>query len=153
MTKTSFCLFVAQLGILGKAPIAPGTVATIVAGIPSAGLLGLVGLPTALLLVALLFIVGCYAADAAETELQKTDPSEVVIDELIGFLITIVGFPFTPLTLALGIAGFRLLDIWKPWPVSALDARLKGGVGIVVDDVAAGVLARLLVWAGLEIWG
>jgi phosphatidylglycerophosphatase A len=152
MIKASVCLFVAQLGVLGKAPLAPGTVATIVAGIPSAWLLSLVGLPIALLLVTLLFFVGCYVADAAETELQKTDPREVVIDELIGFLITIMGFPFTPLTLALGIAAFRLLDIWKPWPVSVLDARLRGGVGIVVDDVASGVLAHVLVWAGLTIW-
>jgi phosphatidylglycerophosphatase A len=153
MTNTSLSLFIAQLGGLGKAPFAPGTAATIVAGIPSAFLLSLVGQSWALLLLVLLFIAGCYVADVAETELQKTDPGEVVVDELFGFLITMFGFPFTPQTLVLGIVSFRLLDIWKPWPIRILDAKLKGGFGIIMDDVAAGVIAHALVWAGLRIWG
>jgi len=153
MTNTSFSLIIAQLGGLGKVPFAPGTVATIVAGIPSAFLLGLVGESWALLLLVLLFITSCYVADVAETELQRTDPREVVIDELVGFLIAMFGFPITPHSLMLGIVGFRLFDIWKPWPIYILDTKLKGGVGIVMDDVAAGVLAHALVWTGLKIWG
>jgi phosphatidylglycerophosphatase A len=152
MTNTSFSLFIAQVGGLGKVPFAPGTVASIVAGIPSAILLSLVGEWWALLLLVLLFIAGCYVAGAAETELQKTDPGEVVIDELVGFLITMLGFPITPHTLVLGIVGFRLFDIWKPWPINILDRKLKGGVGIMMDDVAAGVLAHVLVWIGLKVW-
>jgi phosphatidylglycerophosphatase A len=151
MTNTSFFLFIAQLGGLGKAPFAPGTVATIVAGIPSAILLSLVGESWALLLLVLLFIAGCYVAGAAETELQKTDPGEVVIDELVGFLITMFGFPISLQTLVLGVVSFRLLDIWKPWPVNAFEAKLKGGVGILMDDVAAGVIAHAVVWTGLRI--
>jgi phosphatidylglycerophosphatase A len=61
------------------------------------------------------------------------------------------GFPFTPHALVLGIVSFRLLDIWKPWPIHILDTKLKGGVGIIMDDVAAGVLAHALVWAALRI--
>jgi phosphatidylglycerophosphatase A len=152
MTNTSFSLFIAQLGGLGKAPFAPGTVATIVAGIPSAILLSLVGESWALLLLVLLFIAGCYVADAAETELKKTDPGEVVIDELVGFLITMFGFPISLETLVLGVVSFRLFDIWKPWPINILDTKLKGGVGVIMDDVAAGVLAHALVWTGLRIW-
>jgi phosphatidylglycerophosphatase A len=152
MTNISRALFIAQLGGLGKAPFAPGTMATIVAGIPSAFLLSLAGNSWALLLLGILFIASCYVAGVAETELQKTDPGEVVIDELIGFLITMFGLPFTLQSLVLGVVSFRLLDIWKPWPIRTLDAKLKGGVGIVMDDVIAGFLAHALVWTGLKIW-
>jgi phosphatidylglycerophosphatase A len=144
---------VAQLGGLGKAPVAPGTVATIVAGIPAVYLLRAVGEPLAFLLLLLLIVVGCYCAEAAETELEKTDPGEVVIDELIGFLITMFGFPLTPATMVLGVVSFRLFDIWKPWPVRMFQDKLKGGIAIVMDDVAAGILAHALVWAGLKMWG
>jgi phosphatidylglycerophosphatase A len=153
MTNTSFSLYIAQLGGLGKAPFAPGTVATIIAGIPSVYLLSLAGEPWAMLLLLILFAASCYFADVAERELQRVDPGEVVIDELVGFLITMFGFPFRPAALLLGIASFRLLDIWKPWPVDMLQERLKGGVGIVMDDVAAGILAHALVWVGLKVWG
>ena len=68
-----------------------------------------------------------------------------MIDELAGFLVTMIGLPFTVESLVLGIAAFRLFDIWKPWPVSVLDERIKGGIGIVLDDVGAGVLAHVLV--------
>jgi phosphatidylglycerophosphatase A len=152
MTNTSVCLFIAQLGGLGKAHFAPGTVATIVAGIPSALLLSLVNKSWALLLLLLLFIGGCIVAHVAEHALQKADPGEVVIDELIGFLITMFGLPVSFASLMLGIVSFRLLDIWKPWPIRFLDTKLKGGLGIMMDDVAAGLLAHAFVWAGLRIW-
>lgn len=146
----SLCLQVALLGGLGKVPRAPGTVATVVAGIPAVCFLRALAEPLAFLLVVLLFLLGCYCAEAAETQMGRTDPGEVVIDELIGFLITMFGFPLTFESLLLGIASFRLMDIWKPWPVGLLEERLKGGVAIVMDDVAAGILAHGLVWAGLK---
>ena len=152
MANTSVSSFIAQLGGLGKAPFAPGTVATIVAGIPSACLVSLASEPWALLLLGMLVLAGCYTAAVAERELQRTDPREVVIDELIGFLITVFGFPITPLTMILGMVSFRLLDIWKPWPVNWFQDKLKGGVAIVMDDVAAGIIAHVLVWIGLKIW-
>jgi len=152
MTNTSVSSFIAQLGGLGKTPFAPGTVATIVAGIPSACLLSLASKPWALLLLGMLVLAGCYTASVVERELQRTDPKEVVIDELVGFLITVFGFPITPLTLILGIVSFRLLDIWKPWPINRFEDKLKGGVAIVMDDVAAGIIAHALVWIGLKIW-
>jgi len=149
----SICLAVAQLGGLGKAPFAPGTVATVVAGIPSVYFLRMVGDPQAFLLVVLLVAVSCYCAEAAEKEIGKTDPSEVVVDELVGFLITMLGFSITLESLVLGIVSFRLMDIWKPWPVCLLQEKLKGGIAIVMDDVAAGILAHATVWAALKVWG
>jgi phosphatidylglycerophosphatase A len=147
------CLAVAQLGGLGKAPFAPGTVATVVAGIPFVCFLRMVGEPQAFLLVVLLVAVACYCAEAAEKEMGKTDPGEVVVDELVGFLITMLGFSITLESLVLGIVSFRLMDIWKPWPVCILQERLKGGLAIVMDDVAAGILAHAMVWGGLKVWG
>jgi phosphatidylglycerophosphatase A len=153
MVSTSLSLFMAQIGGLGKAPFAPGTVATVVAGIPSVYLFSLAGEPWSLLLLVFLFISSCYVAGAAETELQRNDPAEVVIDEVVGFVITMFGFPLTLQTLVLGLVSFRLLDIWKPWPVSLFQEKLRGGVAIVMDDVAAGILAHAIVWVGLRIWG
>jgi phosphatidylglycerophosphatase A len=149
----SFCVTVAELGGLGKASFAPGTTATVVAGIPSIYFLRLVGEPLACLLLVLLIAASCYCAEVAETEIGRTDPGEVVIDELVGFLITMFGFSLTFETLVLGIVSFRLLDIWKPWPIILFQDKLKGGLAIVMDDVAAGILAHVLVWAGLKIWG
>jgi phosphatidylglycerophosphatase A len=153
MTATSFSSFVAQLGGLGRAPLAPGTVATVVAGIPSVFLLSLLSEPWSLLVLVSITLAGCYFADRAEIELQKEDPAEVVIDELVGFLIAMFGFPLTIPTVVLALMSFRVLDIWKPWPVRVFQERLKGGVAIVMDDVAAGVLAHACVWVGLTISG
>jgi phosphatidylglycerophosphatase A len=152
MTTSSFSLSMAQLGGLGKARFAPGTVATVVAGLPSVCLLSLVSTSWSFFLLLFVFISSCFFAGAAETELRKTDPPEVVIDELVGFLITMAGFPLTLQSLLLGMVSFRLLDILKPWPIRMFQERLTGGLAIVMDDVAAGVLAHLLVWAGLKIW-
>lgn len=153
MATMSFPSLVAQLGGLGKAPFAPGTVATVVAGVPSVYLVSRLSDPWPLLLLIFLLLASCYSAGVAESELQKNDPAEVVIDELVGFLITMYGFPFSLPTVALGMVSFRLLDIWKPWPVKVFQEQLKGGVAIVMDDVAAGVLAHAFVWAALKIWG
>lgn len=149
----SLCSTLAQLGGLGKTPFAPGTVATIVAGIPAACFLRAVGEPLAFLLLLILLVLSCYCAEMAESEIGRTDPGEVVIDELVGFVITMFGLPLTSESLVLGIVCFRLMDIWKPWPVALFEERLKGGVAIVMDDVAAGILAHALVWAGLKALG
>jgi phosphatidylglycerophosphatase A len=153
MPKCSIPVWLATLGGIGKSPVAPGTVATIVAGVPFAWLLGL--LPSALAWVFLLALIGlsCYAADVAEKALQTPDPKQVVIDELVGYLITMIGLPVTIPSLLWGIAAFRLFDIWKPWPISWLDRQVPGGTGIVLDDLAAGVLAHGCVWIIMAAWG
>lgn len=142
----------ATLGGLGRARFAPGTVATLVAGVPSVYVFNLVTPPWSVLLLIFVTVLSCCFAGAAETELGRTDPPEVVIDEWVGFLITMAGFPLTLQSLLLGVMSFRLLDILKPWPVKVFQERLSGGTAIVMDDVAAGVLARLAVWVGLKLW-
>jgi len=74
----------------------------------------------------------------------KADPQEVVLDELVGCLITLAPLPWSLPWVAAGYALFRLLDITKPGPIGTLDRRLHGGLGVVADDVAAGGLAALI---------
>lgn len=75
---------------------------------------------------------------------SEQDRQEIVIDEVAGVLIAVAFVPFTPLWVFLGWASFRLFDIWKPGPIRVLDRRVHGGLGVVLDDVAAGVTAGLL---------
>ena len=148
----SFPVFIASLGGVGKSPFAPATVATALVGIPCAWLLGLFPVWAALLIVLALFAVSCYVSDLTEKALGVQDPQLVVIDELAGFLVTMVALPLTPLSLGAGFLAFRLFDIWKPWPIRALHERLHGGAAIVLDDIGAGVYAHILVWAILKIY-
>lgn len=152
LEKSSTAVHLARLGVIGKSPLAPGTVATFCAGIPSAYFLSFFPLIEGVIIVFLLILLSFYVADRAEKELQRHDPPEVVIDELVGYLVTMIGLEATAKTLLLGFFAFRLFDIWKPWPVNLLQTRLKGGVAVVMDDVAAGFYAMALVWVILRFW-
>ncbi len=142
----------AMLGGIGGFPYARGTLATIVAGVPCAWLLGFAGVSPALFLVVAVFFLSCYTAELTERDFGREDPQEIVIDELTGFLVTMVALPVTAKSLLLGIAAFRLFDIWKPWPICLFHTKIRGGLGIVMDDVAAGIYARILVWSILQLW-
>lgn len=74
----------------------------------------------------------------------RKDPGAIVIDEVVGMAVALLGLPLTPATIIGGFILFRLLDIIKPFPVGWLDRRLSGGTGIVADDVAAGIIANLI---------
>ena len=88
--------------------------------------------------------VAVWAAHRAERVLGLKDPGCVVIDEIAGMAVTLLGLPFTAKTAAAGLLAFRLLDIFKPPPMGTVDRRLSGGVGIVMDDLVAGVGANLI---------
>ncbi|HAA05108.1 MAG TPA: phosphatidylglycerophosphatase A [Syntrophobacteraceae bacterium] len=145
-------LFWARLGWAGLSPFASGTVATALVGIPCAWFLSFLPMPLAMGALALLFFVACYVSSKASVLLGQEDPHEIVIDELVGFLVTMVGLPFTLQSAGVGFLAFRLFDIWKPWPVRRFDQDLHGGLGIVMDDLAAGCYAHAVVWAVLAIW-
>jgi len=141
--KYSLNFRVASLFGLGKAPFASGTVATLVAGIPSFLAVGYVSVLFQVVIVGAVFAAGWYTAERTEKELGRSDPSEVVIDELCGFLISMLGHPVTFASIFTGFVFFRLFDIWKPWPVRALEKKLQGGLGVMADDVGAGIYANL----------
>jgi len=96
----------------------------------------------ALFALVVVTVVAIWASDRTQELLGRTDPSEVVIDEVAGFLVTMLLLPTSWVNMGLGFVLFRFFDIAKPWPVRQAE-RLKGGFGIVVDDLLAGVYAHL----------
>jgi phosphatidylglycerophosphatase A len=140
----SFATRVATLAGLGRVGPAPGTVASAVALIP-AWLLMHFGGPSVLLLgIFAAIALGTWASDAYAMETGSGDPSECVVDELAGQWVACVFATSSLLSFALAFLLFRLLDIVKPWPVSAAE-RLQGGAGIMGDDLLAGLFAGLVV--------
>ncbi len=138
----------ATVGGAGYAPVAPGTVGSAVTVlalwlIPFSRLalvLGLVGV----------VVVGTWAAQRVERALEKKDPGVIVVDEVAGMMLSVLVFPLTPAVLAVGFVLFRLFDIVKPFPAHPAQ-RLHGGIGVVLDDLIAGLYAlavlALLRWA------
>jgi phosphatidylglycerophosphatase A len=131
----------ASWGPCGFIPIAPGTFGTLGA-IPLWW--ALAGLPPHLyaITVCAFIALAAYAADRAGAHWGLADASPIVIDEVAGFLVTMALAPRSWLHLALGFFAFRLFDVLKPWPASWFD-RQKHGLGVVLDDVAAGGYAAL----------
>ena len=141
-------MFIATGAGSGYLPKAPGTWGTLVGLLlwwPLAGL----SLTAYLATVAVLFIVGVASAGAAEKILDRGDPRVVVIDEIVGVLIALAAVPLHPAAALAGFALFRLFDIAKPFPVGWVDRHLHGGLGIMLDDVAAGLYALLVLHLGL----
>lgn len=130
---------VATLGTLGRFSKMPGTLGSI-AG--TAIWLAAGGLPA--WAIAAAAVVGCAAADRYEKAAERADPGEVVIDEVVGVWISSWGFDLSYAVVALFL--FRLIDITKPFPIKLFE-KLPGGVGIVADDCAGGVIANLLIRA------
>ena len=125
---------------------APGTVASALA-LPLAWLLrsytGTLGLAVATLV---LIAIGIWAAGACERRTGTRDSSAIVIDEVAGQFVALLLVPPTIALYAVGFVLFRLFDVVKPWPISLLDRRVKGGLGVMLDDIVAGALAAVLLW-------
>lgn len=151
MSRPFSYLWWAELGGIGRSPIAPGTVATLLAGVPAALLLDRLPAGLHLLVLTALFGFACMASHQAEMALDRHDPSSIVIDELVGYLVTLAWWPFDPVTAILGFVLFRVFDIWKPWPVSWCNDR-RGGLWVVLDDAIAGLYAAAVLWAGRHWW-
>ena len=126
---------------VGLAPVISGTFGTL-AAVPLILLLNYFGEWYGVIALVVVTVVAIWASDRTQGLLGKTDPSEVVIDEVAGFLVTMLLLPASLVNVGLGFILFRFFDIVKPWPVRQSE-RLKGGVGIVVDDLLAGVYAHL----------
>lgn len=128
----------------GLSPYAPGTAGSL-AALPFAWLIAWAFGPLGLFCAAVAVTgLGIVAAQAHVNRTGETDPGCIVIDEVAGQWFTLVVAPLNPFAYLIGFALFRLFDITKPWPVGAIDRRLKGGAGIMLDDVAAAVYAAPL---------
>ena len=136
-------LGLASAGYLGYFPWASGTVGTI-AGVLIFLIYSLFPPLIYLLSTAALFALACWASERAEVILGQKDSPKIVIDEVVGYLITMAFLPCTLTTLAAGFLFFRVFDIIKPPPAGAINRRMRGGVAVVLDDVAAGIYANIL---------
>jgi phosphatidylglycerophosphatase A len=141
-------LILATGGYIGRIPKAPGTAGALL-GLPVIyGLAQLRPVPAALLCLALI-AVAVWVAGAAERQLGSKDPGCIVIDEIAGMTVSLLGIPLSIGTGAAGFLLFRFFDVLKPPPVSVLERHLKGGWGVVMDDVAAGVIVNIALRIGL----
>jgi len=144
-----FAILIASFGYTGYVPIAPGTAGSAAALLLYA-LVRRSGSPLVegAVLVAVA-IVGIWSASVAERHWGRTDPGEIVIDEVLGMLMTLAFIPLTWTGVAVGFFVFRALDIVKPFPAGAAE-RLHGGLGVMADDAISGVygniLMRVLLW-------
>jgi len=129
----------------GASPRAPGTMGTLVA-VPIYMLLSELPVFVYVLIVLLVTGFGVYICDRCAKDLQVHDHSGIVWDEIAGYLITMIAIPMSIWTVCIGFALFRLFDIWKPWPIGYFDRHVKGGLGIMLDDVVAGVLAWVILY-------
>jgi phosphatidylglycerophosphatase A len=126
----------------GYLPRAPGTFASI-ATLPLYFLLRRLPLVPYLLVVGVLTSIGIVVSGRMEQEWGK-DPSRVVIDEVCGLLVTLISRPAGIRDIALGTVLFRIFDILKPPPIGIIDEKLPGGLGIMADDLAAGLVSACL---------
>ena len=134
----------------GCAPVAPGTFGTL-AGIPLFVVLQWLPLPVYAGVVALAFVAGIWLCGRTARALGVHDHSGIVWDEVVGYLVTMTAVPVKWPWIVAGFLLFRLLDIWKPWPIRILDRRVGGGFGIMLDDLAAGIFAAIMLNVSLYI--
>ena len=126
----------------GLAPKAPGTFGTL-AALPLYFLIADCSLVNYLLITLLVTVAGFWLCDKAAKDMQVHDHGAIVWDEIAGLLITLIAVPVSWLAVLVGFMLFRLFDIFKPWPIKLLDRHVKGGFGIMIDDVLAGIFAAV----------
>jgi phosphatidylglycerophosphatase A len=134
----------------GAAPKAPGTCGTLVAVILYWPLSQL-NLNQYLLMVLVTCVVGIYLCGKTAEDLGVHDHGSIVWDEFAGFWITMIAAPVGWVWVFIGFVLFRFFDIIKPWPINWIDKKVTGGLGIMLDDVVAGVMAALVL-QGLAWW-
>ncbi len=130
----------------GLAPRAPGTAGTLVAVPLAWPLKSLPPVTFALVLVAA-FALGVWICDRVGRRLGATDDGALVWDEFVGYWVAVALVPQHWGWLLAGFVAFRVFDILKPWPIGPLEKRLPGGLGVMVDDVMAGVAGAAVLWA------
>ncbi len=132
----------------GLMPRAPGTWGSVLGVALWFALVGHLSLPWLGALLAAVFVLSLVAIRSMQQRFGVMDAPEIVIDEILGVWIALLFAPLLWWTALLGFAAFRLFDIWKPWPVSWAD-RMHTPVGVMLDDVIAGVMALVVVQVAL----
>lgn len=161
-TNPSFILKIAEIVstwfYVGRIRWAPGTWGTL-ATIPFVIMFQMMGSITYMAVTFLIIFLGIFLSDIYEKSKGDHDLSEIVIDEVAGYMIAMTLMPMTWQALTLGFLIFRFFDIFKPFPIGWLDRKINGGLGVMVDDVAAGVITNVILqilytktaWLGSQI--
>lgn len=125
----------------GYVPLIPGTIGSLW-GLPLVWLLqwGVADPLIRAVIAAILFFAGVLICGAAAKRFEKEDPGQIVFDEIAAFPIVFLFVPIGPLTAVIGFILFRFFDILKPWPIPKIE-RLPGGLGVMADDLVAGIYA------------
>jgi phosphatidylglycerophosphatase A len=137
-----FLLLATGFGV-GYSPIAPGTLGTLIT-IPVYFFLSNIHSPLYEITLVGFFFLSVWISENAETFFGKKDDQRIVIDEMMGFLVTMLWVPKTMRFIIIGFFLFRFFDILKPFPIRRLEKKLKRGYGVVLDDVMAGVYANIV---------
>jgi phosphatidylglycerophosphatase A len=135
--------FVATGFLVGTVPFAPGTFGSLI-GLPVSFLLSRLSLLNSVICILAFILFAIGIASAAEKIIKQKDPGQIVIDEIAGLMVTLAGVPFNLKTALAGFVIFRVFDILKPFPIRAIERRVGGGSGIVLDDVLAGIYGNLV---------
>ena len=141
--KSEVITFLASGTGLGYSPLASGTFGTLW-GIPLFFWVSRYSMGTQAGILALFTLASVYLAGAAARIWGQKDPSRVVIDETVGYLVSVCWLPFTGFTVLGAFFVFRFMDIFKPFPIRKIERELPGGWGIVLDDVLAGIYTNVL---------
>jgi len=136
-------LFLSSGGFVGNIPFAPGTFGSLL-GLFLCFLLSKMNLWVSVLFIVLFAALAIWVSNEAEQLIQEKDPGCIVIDEICGMMLSLAGLPFNLISAAAGFVVFRLLDIFKPFPIRAIEKKFSGGTGIVLDDVAAGIISNMI---------
>jgi phosphatidylglycerophosphatase A len=136
-------LFIATCGYIGYAPIAPGTFGS-AAGLAVFYAVRMSGSTVVeVAAIMLLFVIGIWSGTEAEHHFGGVDPGPVVLDEVVGMLITLAFLPVNVVGAIVGFLVFRVLDVFKPWPSAQLE-HLPGGLGVMADDGMAAIYGNLI---------
>jgi len=141
--KQKLVMFLATGCFIGNISFAPGTFGSIL-GLPLCFFMSKIGFSAAVLLTLIFILCAIWIAQEAEKILKRKDPGCIVIDEIAGMILTLTGLPFNIISVTAGFFLFRILDIWKPYPIRLFERKFSGGVGVVMDDVAAGFFSNLV---------
>lgn len=150
--RRRWVLALATFGGVGYLPVMPGTWGTL-AALPLWFLLSRAGPWSYGLGVAVLIVLGLWAAGPAQEYLGQPDHPAIVVDEVVGLLITLAAVPLTWQNALAGFLLFRTLDILKPFPIRWFGAGPSGGLEVMADDVAAGVMGRVILEVVMVVGG
>lgn len=135
---------------VGAIPIMPGTFGTVL-GVLFYLMMSRLPLFIYFAITVLFFLAGVVMTGITNRDFGTHDHSAAVWDEVVGFLVVMIGIPQQWIFILLGFIFFRIFDIWKPWPIRWIEKKLPNGFGVMADDVVAAFYAWILLWLAMRL--